>query len=62
MQMDAEEFCRRFGWSREKYRKVAQRGRARLRRLAEEEADVPSSSRASEEETGTPYEPSSPHS
>jgi DNA-directed RNA polymerase specialized sigma24 family protein len=27
------EFCERFGWSTEKYRKVAQRGRARLRRL-----------------------------
>lgn len=27
------EFCERFGWSAEKYRKVAQRGRARLRRL-----------------------------
>src|SRR5262249_4684006 len=31
-----EEFCRRLGWSEEKYRKVAQRGRERLRRsLAE---------------------------
>src|SRR5438132_435250 len=28
------EFCRQFGWSPEKYRKVAQRGRARLRALA----------------------------
>jgi DNA-directed RNA polymerase specialized sigma24 family protein len=28
------DFCRRFGWSAEKYRKVAQRGRARLKRLA----------------------------
>jgi DNA-directed RNA polymerase specialized sigma24 family protein len=28
-----EVFCARFGWSREKYRKVAQRGRARLRQL-----------------------------
>jgi DNA-directed RNA polymerase specialized sigma24 family protein len=27
------EFCHRFGWSPEKYRKVAQRGRARLREL-----------------------------
>jgi DNA-directed RNA polymerase specialized sigma24 family protein len=27
------EFCRRFGWSPDKYRKVAQRGRARLRVL-----------------------------
>jgi DNA-directed RNA polymerase specialized sigma24 family protein len=27
------DFCRRFGWSPEKYRKVAQRGRARLKQL-----------------------------
>jgi hypothetical protein len=27
------EFCRRFGWSPDKYRKVAQRGRARLKAL-----------------------------
>jgi hypothetical protein len=27
------DFCRRYGWSQEKYRKVAQRGRARLERL-----------------------------
>ncbi|MHB1539315.1 MAG: hypothetical protein ACYCUM_04405 [Solirubrobacteraceae bacterium] len=35
-QMDdcgCDEFCERHGWSREKYRKVAQRGRARLRAL-----------------------------
>jgi len=36
------EFCRRFGWSPEKYRKVAQRGRARLRSLASlDDARVP---------------------
>lgn len=28
---DCAKFCARHGWSREKYRKVAQRGRARLR-------------------------------
>jgi DNA-directed RNA polymerase specialized sigma24 family protein len=28
-----EEFCVRFGWSADKYRKVAQRGRARLKTL-----------------------------
>jgi DNA-directed RNA polymerase specialized sigma24 family protein len=28
-----QEFCVRFGWSAEKYRKVAQRGRARLKTL-----------------------------
>lgn len=33
LQMPPAEFCRRFGWSPEKYRKVAQRARARLRRL-----------------------------
>jgi DNA-directed RNA polymerase specialized sigma24 family protein len=33
LQMSAGEFCARFGWSHEKHRKVAQRARARLRRL-----------------------------
>jgi DNA-directed RNA polymerase specialized sigma24 family protein len=36
-QLECAEFCRRFGWSREKYRKVAQRGRMRLRALLEQE-------------------------
>ncbi len=31
--MDCAQFCERFGWSKEKYRKVAQRARARLREL-----------------------------
>jgi DNA-directed RNA polymerase specialized sigma24 family protein len=35
--MERAEFCERFGWSFEKYRKVAQRGRARLRGLVEAE-------------------------
>ncbi len=35
--MGRAEFCERFGWSHEKYRKVAQRARARLRRLVETE-------------------------
>ena len=36
-------FCVRVGWSREKYRKVAQRGRARLRQLiASHDSSVPS--------------------
>jgi DNA-directed RNA polymerase specialized sigma24 family protein len=40
------EFCERFGWSPEKYRKVAQRARARLRELMTlDEAGVPGSSR-----------------
>lgn len=48
-QLECAEFCRRYGWSREKYRKVAQRGRSRLRELLEgEEAPVPSSPAASE--------------
>jgi len=34
--MGAAEFCSQFGWSVEKYRKVAQRARAKLRLLVEE--------------------------
>lgn len=33
--IDCAEFCRRSGWSKEKYRKVSQRARARLRELLE---------------------------
>ena len=33
LDMDCQEFCARFGWSAEKFRKVAQRARARLRVL-----------------------------
>jgi hypothetical protein len=52
------EFCRRYGWSDEKYRKVAQRARARLRRLmdADEpvgEPAVPHRPGGSEGEAGT---------
>jgi DNA-directed RNA polymerase specialized sigma24 family protein len=36
--MDRAEFCERYGWSFEKYRKVAQRARARLSALVEEPA------------------------
>jgi DNA-directed RNA polymerase specialized sigma24 family protein len=46
------EFCAAHGWSHEKYRKVAQRARARLRRLSHEEG-VPLAVGVSEEETGT---------
>jgi DNA-directed RNA polymerase specialized sigma24 family protein len=35
LQMQAPEFCRRFGWSPAKHRKVAQRARMRLRALLE---------------------------
>ena len=38
LQMRADEFCRRFNWSHEKHRKVAQRARARLRLLLGEPA------------------------
>jgi DNA-directed RNA polymerase specialized sigma24 family protein len=62
LQMGRGEFCRRFGWSAEKYRKVAQRARARLRQLIAEEAYVPPSRQSSEGKTGTPYEPLSPRS
>jgi DNA-directed RNA polymerase specialized sigma24 family protein len=31
--MECVEFCHHFGWSKEKYRKVAQRARARLREM-----------------------------
>ncbi len=33
LEMDSAEFCRRYGWTPEKYRKVAQRARARLKQL-----------------------------
>lgn len=46
LQMGRADFCRRFGWSAEKYRKVAQRARARLRRLL-----------AHDEGAATPREP-----
>jgi DNA-directed RNA polymerase specialized sigma24 family protein len=49
------QFCSRHGWSREKYRKVAQRARARLRELMTE-ADVPSVAPRSEGHLGQAYE------
>jgi len=56
------EFCSRSGWSFEKYRKVAQRARARLRVLvASAEAGVPLAPHGSEQEEGPAHEPS-PHS
>jgi DNA-directed RNA polymerase specialized sigma24 family protein len=39
---DCGEFCRAHGWSTEKYRKVAQRARARLARLVESQVEAPS--------------------
>jgi DNA-directed RNA polymerase specialized sigma24 family protein len=48
------DFCAQFGWTPEKYRKVAQRARARLRRLmAADDANVPLRSQGSGEGIGT---------
>jgi hypothetical protein len=47
--IEARKFCARHGWSTEKYRKVAQRARARLRALMEQDdRAVPSQARGSE--------------
>ncbi len=62
-QVSPGDFCRIHNWSLEKYRKVAQRARARLTSLmALEESAVPSAARPSGGEIGTLYEPVSPHS
>ncbi len=56
LQMNCGEFCERHGWTAEKYRKVAQRARARLRRLMELDdgvAGVPNAAGGSEQNTGT---------
>lgn len=53
LDMRRAEFCRRYGWSPEKYRKVAQRARARLRVMSEEPSPVPLAGRWSEREIGT---------
>jgi hypothetical protein len=53
-QVPRADFCRRHDWSAEKYRKVAQRARTRLRRLmSDEEPDVPPAAPLSEQGTGT---------
>jgi DNA-directed RNA polymerase specialized sigma24 family protein len=52
--------CSRLGWSREKYRKVAQRARAHLRRsIAARELAVPSALARSEQTAGPTYEQTS---
>jgi DNA-directed RNA polymerase specialized sigma24 family protein len=54
--MNRAEFCDRFGWSFEKYRKVAQRARARLRWLIDSgswDGDVPPLRRGRKREIGT---------
>ncbi|HWW90472.1 MAG TPA: hypothetical protein VNY35_06815 [Solirubrobacteraceae bacterium] len=54
LQMPRAEFCRRYGWSPDKYRKVAQRARTRLSRLmSSEEPAVPTARVRSEEMKGT---------
>jgi DNA-directed RNA polymerase specialized sigma24 family protein len=61
--MGCEEFCRRHGWSPDKYHKVAQRARARLRLLmSADERDVPSAPPESDQTAGTRYDHLSPHS
>jgi DNA-directed RNA polymerase specialized sigma24 family protein len=68
LQMTRAEFCRRYGWSPEKYRKVAQRARQRLRRLLAEAAEgfppggVPLQGEGRIREQGPTYEKSSPTS
>ena len=61
-QRSSADFCGRYGWSPEKYRKGAQRARTRLRRLMETEEGVPAGAPSSEQATGKSYEPQSPHS
>jgi len=55
MDMPCAEFCRRYGWTEEKYRKVLQRARARLRLLASsEEEQCPDAATGSETAAGRP--------
>jgi hypothetical protein len=61
-QVSCSAFCARFGWSREKYRKVAQRARQRLRQLVAAEAvAVPRAAPVSEEHAGPTYEEARSH-
>jgi DNA-directed RNA polymerase specialized sigma24 family protein len=54
MDMPCAEFCRRYGWTEEKYRKVLQRARARLRLLASgEEQQCPDGAAGSETGAGS---------
>jgi hypothetical protein len=56
------DFCRRFEWSAEKYRKVAQRARARLRQLMAAEQGVPTATARSERAPRTAYDQLTPNS
>jgi hypothetical protein len=64
--MACGEFCRTHGWSEEKYRKVAQRARARLTRLLDEslghsDLSVPVADGGRIREQGPIYDNPSPH-
>ncbi len=50
---EPSEFCRTHGWSAEKYRKVAQRARARLARLLAGEVVCPARAHRSDQKAGT---------
>jgi DNA-directed RNA polymerase specialized sigma24 family protein len=62
LQMECEEFCRLHDWSREKYRKVAQRGRARLRAAMAGEPSVPPEARRRKGRQGATYDHLPPRS
>jgi DNA-directed RNA polymerase specialized sigma24 family protein len=62
LQGDCEVFCRMHKWSPEKYRKVAQRARLRLRALMSSLSGVPASVAVSEQAPGPAYDKNSPHS
>jgi len=62
LQGDCEGFCRIHAWSPEKYRKVAQRARLRLRELMSSSTGVPAWVAVSEQAPGPAYDKNSPHS
>jgi DNA-directed RNA polymerase specialized sigma24 family protein len=62
LDMGCEEFCRIHSWTPEKYRKVAQRARARLRELMAAQQPVPSRPEPSDQPPGTTYDRTPPHS
>lgn len=60
LQLPPGVFCARYGWTQEKYRKVAQRARARLRQLIALEEGVPPTDMTSVEAAGLPMSISPP--
>jgi DNA-directed RNA polymerase specialized sigma24 family protein len=57
LQMGCADFCCRFGWSSEKYRKVAQRARRRLAQLIEDDAScVPPAGASRNQPQGPTYD------